>query len=153
MIRVAALLSPIAAPSGSLRETDETAAASFMWKLSAMDLVRIAEGASTPAERLDDRFHKNVDAASAAQATALWTEWARHISKGDAVVMAKVLGWRGMDMSVCRESLLPVKLADPSELPDWVVDLDRLVSEAANCLPGPTQPACRRTIPCRTRPS
>lgn len=106
-------------------------------RLSAAELASLAVRAATPAERQRRPFQPVVSgpataSAADAEAEARYRLWMDYVSKGDPVIFARVLGWRGIDPGLARAALGPAALQDPAILPDWIADLQAMLA------PGPT---------------
>lgn len=79
----------------------------------------MAEGATTPMERLGPACRPVPDAAAAPVVQARLELWRRTASGGDPDAFARRLSWDGLDDAAARRALGPVRLLDAARLPEW----------------------------------
>lgn len=94
------------------------------WAFSEEDLVALAEGASTPEERLSARFEALRDEAAVEVRLRRWSELA---AKGNDGAFRRTLAWRGIDLQTFRHGLGPVRLAPGAPLPRWTLRFREII--------------------------
>jgi type 2 lantibiotic biosynthesis protein LanM len=95
---------------------------------TAEELAGIVERASTPLERLSDRFEPREPDGSAERRR---DEWCRLVADGDEGRFARRLRWGGLAEDDLERALGPVRMRDGRSLPDWARDLAELVEHRA----------------------